>query len=78
VTGATSDLTSALSGAQSLVIAVGFVPGNPLKMNAAAHEVDNVGTCKLIVSYITFLCFIGVLYALSPWYNIMTLMTYPL
>lgn len=48
VTGATSDLTSALSGAQSLVIAVGFVPGNPLKMNAAAHEVDNVGTCKLI------------------------------
>ena len=37
-----------LSGADSLVIAVGFVPGNPLKMNAAAHEVDNVGTCKLI------------------------------
>ena len=50
VTGTTEDLTSALAGAQSLVIAVGFVPGNPLKMNAAAHEVDNVGTCKLIVS----------------------------
>ena len=50
VTGTTDDLTSALAGAQSLVIAVGFVPGNPLKMNAAAHEVDNVGTCKLIVS----------------------------
>lgn len=41
-------LASALSGAQSLVIAVGFVPGNPLKMNKSAHEVDNVGTCKLI------------------------------
>lgn len=41
--------TDVLSGADSLVIAVGFVPGlNPLKMNAAAHEVDNVGTCKLI------------------------------
>lgn len=44
----TADITSVLSGADSLVIAVGFVPGNPLKMNAAAHEVDNVGTCKLI------------------------------
>ena len=44
----TDALASALSGAQSLVIAVGFVPGNPLKMNDAAHAVDNVGTCKLI------------------------------
>lgn len=44
----TEAITSVLSGAESLVIAVGFVPGNPLKMNAAAHEVDNVGTCKLI------------------------------
>lgn len=50
VSDTTESLTSALAGAQSLVIAVGFVPGNPLKMNAAAHEVDNVGTCKLIVS----------------------------
>lgn len=32
----------------ALVIAVGFVPGNPLKMGAAAHAVDNVGTIKLI------------------------------
>ena len=31
-----------------LVIAVGFVPGNPFKMDAAAHAVDNVGTVKLI------------------------------
>lgn len=44
----TDELTTALSGAQSLIIAVGFVPGNPLKMNDAAHAVDNVGTCKLI------------------------------
>lgn len=41
-------MATALAGAQSLVIAVGFVPSNPLKMAAAAHEVDNVGTCKLI------------------------------
>jgi uncharacterized protein YbjT (DUF2867 family) len=41
-------ITGVLAGADSLVIAVGFVPGNPLKMNSAAHEVDNVGTCKLI------------------------------
>jgi len=41
-------LTLTLSGAKSLIIAVGFVPGNPLKMNDAAHAVDNVGTCKLI------------------------------
>ena len=27
---------------------VGFVPGNPLKMGAAAHAVDNVGTIALI------------------------------
>mmetsp|Transcript_11650 Transcript_11650/g.19803 ORF Transcript_11650/g.19803 Transcript_11650/m.19803 type:complete len:341 (-) Transcript_11650:300-1322(-) len=44
----TDSITAVLAGADSLVIAVGFVPGNPLKMNAAAHEVDNVGTCKLI------------------------------
>jgi len=48
VSDTTESMASALSGAQSLVIAVGFIPGNPLKMNAAAHDVDNVGTCKLI------------------------------
>jgi uncharacterized protein YbjT (DUF2867 family) len=41
-------MAATLQGADALVIAVGFIPGNPLKMNAAAHEVDNVGTCKLI------------------------------
>ena len=52
------ELKATLTGASALVIAPGFVPGNPLKMNAAAHEVDNVGTCKLIVSsdYIYMLC----------------------
>jgi len=43
-----SDMTEVLKGADSLVIATGFVPGNPLKMNKAAHEVDNIGTCKLV------------------------------
>ena len=42
------DLKNTLQGADSLVIAVGFVPGNPLKMNEEAHKVDNVGTIKLI------------------------------
>lgn len=41
-------LSDTLSGADSLVIAVGFIPGNPFKMNEEAHKVDNVGTCKLI------------------------------
>lgn len=33
------DLAKTMEGASSLVIATGFIPGNPLKMNAAAHEV---------------------------------------
>merc|ERR1719174_3452276 len=41
-------MTETLKGADGLVIAVGFVPGNPFKMNAAANAVDNVGTVKLI------------------------------
>eukprot|EP00967_Tisochrysis_lutea_P135641 scaffold240986_cov32-Tisochrysis_lutea.AAC.1 len=41
-------MASKLKGAQSLVIAVGFVPGNPFKMDAAAHAVDNVGTVALV------------------------------
>ena len=32
-----------LAGADSLVIATGFVHGNPLKMTAEAHKVDNLG-----------------------------------
>jgi uncharacterized protein YbjT (DUF2867 family) len=42
------DMAATLQGADALVIAIGFIPGNPLKMNAAAHLVDNVGTCNLI------------------------------
>lgn len=41
-------LTSALKGADAMVIATGFVPGNPFEMNSAAHQVDNLGTCKLV------------------------------
>ena len=33
------DLAATMAGAESLVIATGFIPGNPLKMNAAAHDV---------------------------------------
>jgi len=43
-----SALTKTLQGAQGLVIAVGFVPGNPFEMDKAANAVDNVGTVKLI------------------------------
>ena len=42
------EMAKSLAGADSLVIATGFVPSNPLKMGQAAHEVDNVGTCKLV------------------------------
>ena len=42
-------LVATLKGADGLVIACGMNPGkNLLRMSAAAHEVDNVGTCKLI------------------------------
>ena len=54
VSDSTDSMASALAGAQSLVIAVGFIPGNPLKMTEAAHAVDNVGTCKLIGEFCDF------------------------
>ncbi|KAG8470570.1 hypothetical protein KFE25_008991 [Diacronema lutheri] len=41
-------IAASLAGAECVVCALGFVPGNPLKMGEAAHLVDNVGTCKLI------------------------------
>lgn len=42
-------LAETMKGADGLVIACGMNPGkNLLRMSAAAHEVDNVGTCKLI------------------------------
>jgi nucleoside-diphosphate-sugar epimerase len=43
-----AELAAQLKGVDALVIAVGFVPGNPFKMNAAAHAVDNVGTVNLV------------------------------
>ena len=44
-----AQLTETLAGAESLVIAAGFVPGeNLFKMNEAAHQVDNVGVCRLV------------------------------
>eukprot|EP00553_Chaetoceros_curvisetus_P002591 CAMPEP_0204619284 /NCGR_PEP_ID=MMETSP0717-20131115/5707_1 /ASSEMBLY_ACC=CAM_ASM_000666 /TAXON_ID=230516 /ORGANISM="Chaetoceros curvisetus" /LENGTH=319 /DNA_ID=CAMNT_0051633255 /DNA_START=36 /DNA_END=995 /DNA_ORIENTATION=- len=43
------DLVATLNGADGLIIACGMNPGkNLLRMSAAAREVDNVGTCKLI------------------------------
>merc|ERR1719327_731343 len=41
-------MAATLKGADGLLIAVGFVPGNPFKMDAAANAVDNVGTVALI------------------------------
>eukprot|EP00980_Cylindrotheca_fusiformis_P019910 scaffold7017_cov134-Cylindrotheca_fusiformis.AAC.5 len=42
-------LTETLKGADGLIIACGMNPGkNLLRMSAAAHEVDNLGTIKLI------------------------------
>jgi len=43
-----AEMAATLKGVDGLIIAVGFVPGNPFKMNAAAHAVDNVGTVNLI------------------------------
>jgi nucleoside-diphosphate-sugar epimerase len=48
VTDSVDELAATLMGAEALVIATGFIPGNPLKMNAEAHLVDNVGACALI------------------------------
>ncbi|KAK7232709.1 divinyl chlorophyllide a 8-vinyl-reductase [Aureococcus anophagefferens] len=41
-------MAAALKGSSALVIATGFVPGNPLKMDSAAHAVDNLGTVALV------------------------------
>eukprot|EP00588_Corethron_pennatum_P010628 CAMPEP_0194272840 /NCGR_PEP_ID=MMETSP0169-20130528/6302_1 /TAXON_ID=218684 /ORGANISM="Corethron pennatum, Strain L29A3" /LENGTH=334 /DNA_ID=CAMNT_0039015607 /DNA_START=40 /DNA_END=1044 /DNA_ORIENTATION=+ len=44
----TEAIAGVLQGADSLVIATGFIPGNPLKMTAEAHKVDNLGTIRLV------------------------------
>jgi len=42
------ELAATLKGTDALLIAVGFIPGNPFQMDASAHAVDNVGTVKLV------------------------------
>jgi len=42
------DIAETLKGASALIIATGFIPGNPLKMNSEAHKVDNLGTIRLV------------------------------
>jgi hypothetical protein len=46
------ELAASMEGATSLVIATGFIPGNPLKMNAAAHEVVSRVESVSMLSYI--------------------------
>ena len=43
-----ADMAATLKGTDALLIAVGFVPGNPFKMDDSAKAVDNVGTVALI------------------------------
>ena len=47
VTAGAEKLASQMDGFDIVVVATGFVPGNPFKMNAAAHEVDNLGVCAV-------------------------------
>ena len=48
VTDTTDNLALAMDGADVVVVATGFVPGNPFKMSAAAHEVDNEGVVNCV------------------------------
>ena len=43
VTKSPSELAETFKGFDIVVVATGFVPGNPFKMNEAAHAVDNLG-----------------------------------
>mmetsp|Transcript_14118 Transcript_14118/g.31248 ORF Transcript_14118/g.31248 Transcript_14118/m.31248 type:complete len:322 (-) Transcript_14118:178-1143(-) len=45
---AVDTLAATLTGTDALIIATGFVPGNPFAMNAEAHAVDNLGTKALV------------------------------
>ena len=47
VTRGVDALALAFEGFHVVVVATGFVPGNPLKMNAAARAVDNEGVCAV-------------------------------
>lgn len=46
---AVDTLAATLTGTDALIIATGFVPGNPFAMNAEAHAVDNLGTLAILV-----------------------------
>lgn len=41
-------MAKTMQGANALVIATGFVPGNPFALSAEAHAVDNLGTVALV------------------------------
>merc|ERR1719265_1668380 len=41
-------MAKAMEGANALVIATGFVPGNPFELSKEAHAVDNLGTVALV------------------------------
>jgi uncharacterized protein YbjT (DUF2867 family) len=43
VTKTPNELAETFKGFDIIVVATGFVPGNPFKMNEAAHAVDNLG-----------------------------------
>jgi hypothetical protein len=38
-----------MRGADVVIVCTGFVPGNPFKMGAAAHAVDNEGVVHIVV-----------------------------
>ena len=42
-------LAATMTGVDVAVVCTGFVPGNPFKMAAAAHAVDNEGVVHLVV-----------------------------
>lgn len=50
------DLAASMEGATALVIAIGFIPGNPLKMNAAAHAVVSISLFLLKQAFVLVSC----------------------
>ena len=48
VTADASTLAAAMTGIDKVIVCTGFVPGNPFKMSAAAHSVDNEGVIHLV------------------------------
>lgn len=48
VTSDVSTLTGQMRGVDVAIVCLGFVPGNPFKMKAAAHAVDNEGVVRLV------------------------------